>query len=250
MRVSDELDVTVWSHDDLNRKIQIREDGTFGFPLIGEVQAAGRSLKEVEQEIQERLDRDYIVNPQVTGRISGAKISILGAVASPGSYPIESTSDLLTVISQAGGLTRSGSSQVEITRAQGKEKVTILSNIDRILQGKEPNVTILPRDGIYVIGRPAEELQVTIRLAAAKFSVLGEVERPGSYPVEGTMDLLTAMSQAGGVTKFGSNRVEIIRGQKDRKVVIRTNIDRIIQGKEPNIEILPRDTIYVKRRLF
>ena len=53
--VGDELDIAVWGRDDLNRKVQIKDDGTFIFPLIGEIQAAGRSLKEVEREMLERL---------------------------------------------------------------------------------------------------------------------------------------------------------------------------------------------------
>jgi len=250
LRLGDELDISVWGHDDLNKKVQIREDGTFSFPLIGNVQAVGRMLQEVEQEIQERLNRDYIVNPQVTVRLSGAKFSVLGEVKSPGPYPIEGTMDLLTAIGQAGGVNSSGSNHVEIIREQGEEKVTIRANMDRILKGKEPNFNILPRDAISIKGLPSESLQVTIRLIGAKFSVLGEVTRPGTYPIEGTVDLLTAVSLAGGVTKFGSNRIEIIREQGEEKVTIRANMDRILRGREQNIEILPRDTVYVRRRIF
>lgn len=246
----DELDISVWSHDDLNRKAQIREDGTFSFPLIGSVKAIGRSPQEVEQEIQERLDQEFLVNPQVTVRLYGARFSVLGEVQSPGWYATEGTTDLLTAISQAGGITKSGSSRVEIIRGQGKEKVTIQASIDRILEGKQPSIPIFPRDTIYVHGHALEGLQVTVRLYGGRFSVLGEVERPGSYPIEGAIDLLTAISQAGGTTKFGSAHVEVIRGQGTEKGVIRTNVDRILRGREPNLTIQPHDTIYVRRRLF
>ena len=246
----DELDISVWSHDDLNRKAQIREDGTFSFPLIGSVKAISRSPQEVEQEIQERLDQEFLVNPQVTVRLYGARFSVLGEVQNPGWYSTEGTTDLLTAISQAGGVTKSGSSRVEIIRGQGKEKVTIPAHIDRILEGEEPSIPIFPRDTIYVRGHALEGLQVTVRLYGARFSVLGEVERPGSYPIEGAIDLLTAISQAGGTTKFGSAHVEVIRGQGIEKFTIHANVDRILRGRDPNLSIQPHDTIYVRRRLF
>ncbi len=250
LRLGDELAVSVWGHEDLSRKVQIREDGSFSFPLIGSVKAAGRSLEEIEKELQERLGRDYIVNPQVTVWLSGAKFSVLGEVERPGSYPLEGTVDLLTAVSLAGGMTQQGSNHIEIIRILGKEKIAIRTRLDLLLQGLEPTIAILPRDTIYLKQSPTESLAVSVRLVGAKFSVLGEVERPGSYPLEGTVDLLTAISQAGGITKFGSHRVEIIRADEQEKLSIRANLNRVLQGKEHNLKIMPRDTIYVRRRLF
>lgn len=150
LQFGDELEVSVWGHTDLNVKSPIREDGTFSFPLIGQVEAIGHSLKEVEESVRERLNRDYIVNPQVTARLTGARFSVFGEVQQPGSYPIEGSMDLLTAISIAGGITKFGSSRVEVIRGHGNEKVTIRTNLDRIVHGKEPNVNILPHDTVYV----------------------------------------------------------------------------------------------------
>lgn len=250
LRPGDQLDISVWGQDDLNQKVQVNEDGTFSFPLIGSVHTSGRSLGEVVKEIQERLDRDYIVNPYVTARLIEAKFSILGEAAQPGSYPIEGAVDLLTAISQAGGTTENASSDIEIIRERGKEKIAIQANLERILKGQDPVIDIFPRDTIYVKGSPAESGEVSIHLIEAKFSVLGEVKRPGTYPLEGTVDLLTAMSLAGGINQFGSSTVELIRQEGDRRTRVRVNLDRILVGKEPNFEIFPRDVIYVRRRLF
>lgn len=250
LRPGDQLDISVWGHDDLNQKVQIEEDETFSFPLIGTIQTQGRSLGEVVKEIQEELDRDYIVNPHVTARLIESKFSILGEVAHPGSYPVEGSIDLLTAISQAGGTTPSASSDVEIIRERGKEKMAIQSNLERILKGLDPVMNIFPRDTIYVKGSPLESGEVVIRLIEAKFSVLGEVKRPGTYPMEGPVDLLTAISLAGGINQFGSSTVELIRVQGKEKSRARVSLDRILVGKDPNLEIFPRDIIYVRRRLF
>ena len=251
LRPGDQLDISVWGQDDLDQKVQVSEDGTFSFPLIGSVNAAGRSLGEVVKEIQERLDRDYIVSPYVTARLIEAKFSILGEAAQPGSYPIEGAVDLLTAISQAGGTTENASSDIEIIRERGKqEKIAIQANLERILKGQDPVIDIFPRDTLYVKGSPAESSEVSIKLIEAKFSVLGEVKRPGTYPLEGTVDLLTAMSLAGGINQFGSSTVELIRQEADTRTRVRVNLDRILVGKDPNFEIFPHDVIYVRRRLF
>lgn len=257
LRNGDELKISVWGHNDLNQEVQIREDGAFSFPLIGRVQGTGRSLQEIEKEIQDRLDRDYIVNPQVNVQLLKAEFFVLGAIAKPGTYLTEGKMDLINAISQAGGATPEATREVEIHRGEGSERFRLRLNMDRVLQGTEPNITIMPRDTIFIrektktksVFRP-KELQVTLRMVDAKFVMLGEVESPGAMTTDGNMDLLTAISLAGGLTKFGSSRVEVIRPVEGGKRVIRANLDRILKGRDPNPAIFPRDTIYVRRRLF
>ena len=257
LRYGDEIRISVWGHGDLNQNVQVREDGAFSFPLIGAVKAAGRSLQEIEGEIRERLDRDYIVNPQVTAQLLKAEFFVLGAVVKPGTYLTEGKMDLVNAISQAGGVTQEASGRAEIIRGEGESRFLFQVNLGRILQGMEPNINIMPRDAIYVKEKPRpavifqpKELQVTVRLVGIKFVALGEVENSGAQIIEGPMDLLTAVSLAGGLTKFGSSRVEIIRTVRGKKTVIRVNLDRILKGKDPNIPIFPRDTLYVRRRLL
>lgn len=250
LQPGDQLAISVWDHGGLNQKAQVREDGVFTFPLIGSVEAGGRTLPEVEKEISERLNRDYIVNPQVSVRLIDAQFSVLGQKGESGSHPVEGTVDLLTAISKAGDIATLRSSRVEVIRRQGDTQVVIRANVDRILIGKDPNIPVLPRDTIYVMDPLTESGQVSVRLTGAKFTILGEVAAPGAQEIEGPMDLLTAISIAGGVSKFGSNRIEVIRTLRAGTVVIRANLDRLLQGKDPNIPIHPRDTIYVRRRLF
>ncbi len=246
----DQLDIKVWNQEDLSQKTQVREDGAFSFPLIGTVQAAGRTVPNVQAEIADRLNRDYIINPQVTVRLAGAQFSVLGQKGNSGSFPLEGTVDLLTAISKAGDIATLRSSRVELIRRQGDRQGVIRANVDRILGGKDPSIPVLPHDTIYIkdplsLGKP-----VSIHVVDAKFTALGEVQRPGAQLIEGPMDLLTAISLAGGITKFGSSRIEVFRSEGEVKLVIRINLERVLQGKDPNISIFPRDTIYVRRRLF
>ena len=252
LQPGDQLDITVWDHPDLSQKTQIRDDGMFQYPLIGEVQASGRSISDVEKEVRERFDKDYIVNPQVTVRLVGAQFSVLGQKENSGTFPIEGTVDLLTAISKAGDISTLRSSRVEIIRRQGGKQVTIRAGINRILSGQELNIPVLPRDTLYIKlpGAAGGDVQMSVQLINAKFTILGEVVNPGSYSIEGNVPLLAAISLAGGITKFGSSHVEIIRTVSDAKVVVHGNVDLVLQGKQPNPAIFPRDTLYVKRRLF
>ena len=250
LQLGDQLEITVWEHPELTQKIQIRDDGTFPYPLLGSLQAAGRTTSDLEKELHDRLDKDYIVNPQVTVRHAGAEFTILGQKGDSGSHPIEGNIDLMTALGKAGDILTLRTSAVEIIRRQGNRQVVIRANVDRLLSGKDPNIPILPRDTLCVKAPTAGERKISIRLVGAKFTALGEVNSPGNYPIEGNMDLLAAISLAGGISKFGSSNVEIIRSLGDEKVVIRANVDRILKGKDPNLSIQPRDTIYARRRLF
>jgi len=262
LQAGDQLDISVWDHAELNQKIQVREDGSFPFPLIGNVQAAGRAASDLEKELGERLDKDFIVNPQVSVRLVGAQFTVLGQKGNSGSYPIEGSLDLMTALGKAGDILTLRTSPVEILRRQGNKQVVIRANVDRLLNGKDPNIPVLPRDTLYVKpplttasatasgSTPAFEQKISVRLADAKFTALGEVNSPGIYSIAGAVDVLGAVSLAGGISKFGSSRIEVIRTVRDQKVVIRANLDRILTGRDSNFPIWPHDTVYAKRRLF
>lgn len=92
---------------------------------------------------------------------------------------------------------------------------------------------------------------VSVRVVGQRFSVLGEVEKPGTYPLEGRVDVLAALSMAGGINKFGGSSLEIIRVQANgQKVRYRVDTNEILSGRRPAILIHPHDTLHVRRRAF
>ncbi len=246
----DTLSISVWNHSELNKEVALREDGTFPFPLIGEVRAAGQSLREVERQIAQQLNKDYIVDPAVTATFSKTNFTVLGQVARPGAYPTDGTLDLLAALSLAGGVTPGNFSEIELIRPVGLENWIVRLEQDQVFEGKQPNLRVFPHDTIHVKTNNPEGFQVSVVLTGAKFTAIGEVGSPGQYPVEGPLDLLTAVSQAGGVTKFGSSRIEIIRQRGNERWIIRADIDRILKGKQPNVRIHPHDLLNVKRRFI
>ncbi|UCD70442.1 MAG: polysaccharide biosynthesis/export family protein, partial [Syntrophobacterales bacterium] len=69
----DVLLINVWGHGDLSREVVVSEKGTFSFPLIGGVEAAGLTVKELEANLVRLLSAGYLVNPYVTVRVKGYK---------------------------------------------------------------------------------------------------------------------------------------------------------------------------------
>lgn len=108
--VGDEVEITVYRHDDLNKKIRIPPEGKNTLPLIGEIQTKGVSIHQLSEKIKEGYDV-YIENPQVTIEIAsykGQKIFVLGEVNNPGVYQFDPPTTVLEAVSKAGGFTLDG----------------------------------------------------------------------------------------------------------------------------------------------
>jgi polysaccharide biosynthesis/export protein len=101
----DVLAINVWKEPDISRSIQVRSDGNISLPLVGEVQAAGRTPVQLKQDITAKL-QNYIAKPEVTvmvEQINSKKFNILGQVAKPGSYSLTLAPTVMDAIAIAGG---------------------------------------------------------------------------------------------------------------------------------------------------
>jgi polysaccharide biosynthesis/export protein len=152
----DQLAINVWKEPDLTRSIPVRSDGKISIPLIGEVQAAGRTPLQLEQDIAFRL-RSYITGPEVTvivEQINSQKFNILGQVTKPGSYSLAAATTVLDAIAAAGGF-RDFANQKSIyilrQNASGAE-TRIPFNYKEVIKGKNPaqNIKLEPHDTIVV----------------------------------------------------------------------------------------------------
>ena len=150
LKIGDSINVSVWGHDDLNRSAQIREDGTIVFPLVGKFRIADLTMQEAEDELRRLLNKDFIVDPQVTIKLEDVKFTVLGEVQRPGSFELTGAMDLLTGLSLAGGINKFGAGTVDIIRETEEGHMTIQVSVDAILAGQEANVNIFPNDTIYV----------------------------------------------------------------------------------------------------
>jgi len=107
--VGDTLSILVYNHPDLTQKILVSPSGKITFPFVGDVQASGRTLSEIRDDISGKLGNGYIPNPQVAvnfDTVSGRKIYVLGEVKNPRLLRVKDETDVVDAITQAGGFTQ------------------------------------------------------------------------------------------------------------------------------------------------
>lgn len=153
---SDVLEINVWQEKELTESVPVRSDGKISMPLIGEVQASGRTPTELKQEITSKL-RAYLTAPDVTVvvlQMNSRKFNILGRVAKPGSYPLSATTTILDAIAEAGGFQDFAKiKKIYILRRDDKGRVShIPFNYKDVIEGKHPeeNITLMPNDSVVV----------------------------------------------------------------------------------------------------
>ena len=152
----DLLAINVWKEPELTRSIPVRLDGRISLPLVGEVQAAGRTPLQLELDIAAKL-RNYIDQPEVTvmiEKINSQKFNVLGQVMNPGSYSLTLATTVLDGIAAAGGF-RDFAKQKDIyvlrqDPSGGQSRIAF--NYKEIIKGKhlEQNIKLEPRDTIVV----------------------------------------------------------------------------------------------------
>ena len=107
VQAGDTLEVSVWKEEDLQKQVLVRPDGRISFPLIGDINVAGRTIDELRQEITDRLVK-FIPDLTVTvtiQSINGNRIYVIGKVNSPGSFVVNPRVDVMQALSLAGGTT-------------------------------------------------------------------------------------------------------------------------------------------------
>jgi polysaccharide export outer membrane protein len=114
-----QIDVYYGKPDDrISQKVRVSSRGLITFPLLGEVEVQGLTITQLEKKLTGLLQKDYLVNPQVTVFIEEySTVSILGEVKKPGSYPIKGKLTVVELISLAEGFTKIASpNKVKVIR--------------------------------------------------------------------------------------------------------------------------------------
>jgi polysaccharide export outer membrane protein len=255
----DILKVTVFGHEDLQQVVIVQPDGTFMFPLIGDVKASDLTLEELERKLTTLLSA-YVRNPQVTVAVQEFRskvVRVVGAVAKPGTYPIARGATLMEILSAAGPLTsEAGATAVVVRPKQKVEAPPVVEGEEELVEGEgtakaappespnvvleidlreldtgnlEKNLTLLPNDTVIVPKAP-------------KVFVSGEVENPGAYGFSPGLTVRQLISMAGGLTRRGSSRrLRIVRMIGGESKEVKTKIDSAVR---------PGDTLIVKSKLF
>lgn len=107
LAAGDRLRINVFGHPDVSGEFDVDGTGKITFPLLGPVEAGGKTIEELRQRVQEDLNRDYLVDPRVTVEVLNFRpIYILGQVNTPGQYPYSVGLNVRQAVALAGGYTR------------------------------------------------------------------------------------------------------------------------------------------------
>ncbi len=134
----DVLEVTVFKVPDLSKVVQVSEAGTISYPLIGEVQAGGRTAREVEQDLTKSLGAKYLQKPQISVFVkeyNSQRITMEGAVKKPGVYPIAGGMSLLQATAIAGGFDANADETVLLMRQTNGKRSAAKYDVARIRAG-------------------------------------------------------------------------------------------------------------------
>lgn len=151
----DVLGISVWKDQELSRVIPVRTDGKISLPLIGELQASGKTPRQLQAEITEGLQA-FMSRPQVTvivQEIKSQRFNILGHVLKPGSYLLNPPTTLVDAIAIAGGLAPfANTKHIYVLRDDGGKETRLRFNYKQAIKGRRPeqNVELRPRDTVVV----------------------------------------------------------------------------------------------------
>lgn len=242
----DSVTITVFEHPNLSGKFNVESDGSFTFPLIGRIKAAGLTPRAIEAEIGKRLRDGYLKDPQLSVTVEqyrSQRVFIIGAVGQPGSFVLSGNTTLFEALARAGSTTSESVGEAIVVRARpGREVAGPLlpeqaadAEVVRIdlkqLEGGALSQNVVLRDGDTIVVPRGE-----------KVFLLGEVRAPGSYSIRKGTTLLQVLALGGGVTDRGATgRIKVVRTVDGKKKEIKLKLDDLV---------LAGDTIVVPEKYF
>lgn len=154
----DQISVAVYGVAELQRELQIDAGGRFEFPLIGTIDAGGRTAAELAREIEDRLRGRYVKAPQVTINLiemSSHKVTVDGEVTKPGAYPVYGDMTLMRAVASAEGLSSFADREdVVVFRKVGGQRYAALYNLAAIRRGNYEDPRIYAND-VVIVGQSA-----------------------------------------------------------------------------------------------
>jgi polysaccharide biosynthesis/export protein len=176
----DTVDVTVYQEPDLSAKaLQVDAAGQIALPLVGTVQATGKTPAELSRQLEQILAAKYLRNPQVTVTVAASvsqKVSIQGEVSEPGVFPLSGPTTLLGVISMAKGETEVASlKQVVVFRTVNGQRMGAMFDVASIRRGQAADPIIQGNDMVVVGSSGAKKFWKGVVNAAPVFSIFRPV---------------------------------------------------------------------------
>lgn len=241
IKAGDSIKMEVFNEEELTTRTKLLQSGEAVFPLIGSVNLSTLTIQQATDKITELYAKDYLVSPKVSLTIEEyavVYIDVMGSVTTPGRVPLPSIGnlDLSMAIASAGGLTASADPDgIEVVGADGGRRTFSAGSLK-----SNGGVQLKAGDRVVV----AES-----RFSGKILTIRGQVKKPGPmrFPVNGKLDLVTAIALAGDLTDLANQRkITVTRGDKSFTVDLR----EYTSDTSKRFYLQPGDLINVPERLF
>ena len=136
----DVLDISVWKNPELSRKVPVRPDGKVSLPLVNDIQAAGLTPSELREQLAKRF-AEFVPTPEVAvivQEVQSLRVSVVGAVKTPGRFMLKSPATVLECIALAQGLTEfAARDRIVVLRQNGNTTQRIPFNYSKIANSSD-----------------------------------------------------------------------------------------------------------------
>jgi polysaccharide export outer membrane protein len=173
--ISDKLAITVFQVPDLSGEFQVDQTGNINLPLIGTVQALGRTPPELSKILQERFGATYLRNPNVQVAVKEATaqtFTVDGSVKNPGVYKIVGQTTLIKAVASASGVSEDADTgSVVIFRQINGQRMAAKFNLAAIRRGNAEDPVIYGNDIVVVDGSRARAVYKELLQAFPLFAI-------------------------------------------------------------------------------
>jgi len=245
---NDLIAVSVYDAPELTRTVRVGADGLIRLPMLKQrLKAVGLLPAELEQLIAQALSAEQIlVDPVVTVTVveyHSRPISVMGAVKNPVTFQAIGAVSLLEALTRAGGLSPEAGPEILVTRTQPGADGTPVTVTQRVatkalIDAADPEANVKLYGG--------EEVRVP---EAPKVYVVGNVKKPGAYPVQDSTEttVLRMLAMAEGLAPYAGKQAYIIR--RDERTGARhelpIELKKILERKAPDVPLMANDILYV-----
>jgi polysaccharide export outer membrane protein len=150
----DVLDIAVFQAPELSKTVLVANDGAINLPLVGQIPAAGKSPSELERDVERRLNARFLKSAQVTITVkeyNSQRITVEGAVRSPGVHPWRGSETLMQVIATSGGIDSNvASNDIVVFRTINGARTVTRYDFAAIHSGAEADPRLEPGDVVAV----------------------------------------------------------------------------------------------------
>lgn len=153
--LGDQLQIMVWKEPELAQAMSVRIDGRISLPLIGDVQAAGKTIRDLKKVLEEKYAA-VIAEPAVSVMLTQSKswrYYIIGQIKQPGEFPIDFPITVLQAIAKSGGfLEWAKTDRISIVRRESGQEIIVPFNYEALVNGQnlQQNAMVKPGDTIII----------------------------------------------------------------------------------------------------